>query len=151
VEVDDRYFLRPSSSPSATHRILYCRLPGWKTDRRCVKVDILVPPTLGLPEVLSSVLINGISVMPLFDLLVMKTKGWWDHCTSPRRDFRAKEPADVSDIYALLDCAKDENVSYRVEANRHQDAFMDLARVVSRKFVGAYGRSRQWKRLGFPE
>jgi len=154
VQADDRYFLQPPKSRWATYQILYCRLRGWKTNGRCVKVDILVPPTLELPEVLSSdtVLINGISVMPLFDLLVMKTKGWWDHSTSFRPDFRDKEATDVSDIYALLDHAKDENVSYDYELyeDRHQDGFMDLAHDLSRRFVGVYGRPGQWRRLGFP-
>jgi len=154
VEADDRYFLRPSRFASATHRILYCRLPGWKTDRRCVKVDILVPPTLELPEIISSdvIFINGIWVMPLFDLLVMKTKGWWDHRTSRRPDFLAKESADVSDIDALLGRAKDENISYSDEAEeyRHQDGFMDLARDLSRRFVNVYGGYRRWSNLGFP-
>jgi len=154
AEADDRYFLWPSKFRSATYQILFCRLPGWKADRRCVKVDILVPPTLELPQILSSdiISINYISVMPLFDLLVMKTRGWWDHYNSSRPGSPAKERAEVSDIYALLDCAKGENVSYNDEAYeyRHQDGFMDLARDLSRRFVNVYGGYREWRNLGFP-
>lgn len=76
--MDDRYYLEPSRKRGATHQILYCRLPGWKIDPgRRVKVDILVPPTLGLPDIADTdaVLINNIPVMPIFDLLVMKTQG----------------------------------------------------------------------------
>ena len=108
VVADNRYYLERSRQRGATHKILYCRLPGWKTDpRRRVKVDILVPPTLGLPEIdaADAFVINDIPVMPLFDLLVMKTQGWWDHRTSHRSDFRAKEGDDLSDIFALLDRA----------------------------------------------
>ena len=85
VDEDDRYYLKRSRQRGETHQILYCRLPGWKTDRRRrVKVDILVPPTLGLPEIsdMHAIFINDIPVMPIFDLLVMKTQGWWDHHTS---------------------------------------------------------------------
>ena len=92
---DNRYYLERSRKRGATHQILYCRLPGRKTDpERCVNVDILVPPTLGLPEIpdinghLEVILFGWIPVMPIFDLLVMKTQGWWDHRTSPRSDFR---------------------------------------------------------------
>ena len=97
-------------------------------------------------------LINNIPVMPIFDLLVMKTQGWWDHRNSYRKDFRAKERADVSDIFALLECAKWQNVSYIEEANedRHSWEFMSHARNLANKFVLVYGRTQQWRSLGFP-
>ncbi|KAH9972572.1 hypothetical protein BGW80DRAFT_1172752 [Lactifluus volemus] len=154
VEADSRYYLQRSKKRWATHRILYCRLPGWRTNNRCVKVDILVPPTLELPEIEDSerVHIKDIPVMPIFDLLVMKTKGWFDHCTSDRADFRAKEDADVNDIIALLKRAAFEGVSYdnEVYENRLSEDFMDLAVILVKAFVGDHGRRRQWRALGFP-
>ena len=154
TQADDRYYLEPSRKPGATHQILYCRLPGWTTDGRCVKVDILVPPTLNIPEISSSERdhIDYIPVMPIFDLLVMKTQGWWHHRNSPRADQRDKEDDDVSDIVALLQSAKQENVSYADEANedRHSRKFMKYARTLANRFVRDKGRRRQWKALGFP-
>jgi hypothetical protein len=154
VEADDRYFLQPSRRPGATHHILFCRLPGWHTDARHVKVDILVPPTLGLPEIRSYdvVYIDRIPVMPLFDLLVMKLQGWWDHRVSIRADYRAKESADVNDIDALLHRADAENLSYDDEINayRHHQVFVDNACTHVRRFVSVYGGNRRWRALGFP-
>ena len=155
VEADDRYYLEQSRKRGATHCILYCRLPGWASDEtRRVKVDILVPPTLNLPTIIASEtpLLNNIPVMPIFDLLVMKTQGWRDHRNSYREDFRAKERADVSDIFALLESAKQQKVSYVDEANedRHSLEFMIHARNLVNKFVHVYGRARQWRALGFP-
>ncbi|KAI0251565.1 hypothetical protein BJV78DRAFT_1126071 [Lactifluus subvellereus] len=154
VRADNRYFLEPSRQRGATHRLLYCRLPGWRTDGRRVKVDILVPPTLGLPEIhyMEASRIVDIPVMPIFDLLVMKTQGWWDHRTSERADFRRKESADVSDIFALLERAAEENVSYLDEADeyRHSQEFMDHALILVNRFVRNYGRHRQWRALEFP-
>jgi hypothetical protein len=152
---DRRYYLEQSKKLGATHCILYCRLPGWASDEtRRVKVDILVPPKLNLPMISAdeTFLINNIPVMPIFDLLVMKTQGWWDHRNSYRKDFRAKERADVSDIFALLECAKWQNVSYIEEANedRHSWEFMSHARNLANKFVLVYGRTQQWRSLGFP-
>jgi hypothetical protein len=151
---DDRYFLEASRRLNAAHQILYCRLPGWAMEGRRVKVDILVPPTLGLPEVRSYdvVYFNGTPVMPLFDLLVMKTQGWWDHHTSSRADFRAKVSADVGDIHALLDRADTENLSYDDEADeyRHGQEFMDNALDLIQKFISMYREGRRWRRLGFP-
>ena len=156
VRADDRYYLERSRRREATYNILYCRLAGWTTDEtRRVKIDILVPPSdLNLPEISADERdhINYIPVMPIFDLLVMKTQGWWDHSTSNRADFRAKERADVSDIFALLDRAKQENVSYIDEANedRHPPGFMNHAYGLANEFVNDYGRPGRWRALGFP-
>jgi hypothetical protein len=90
--------------------------------------------------------------MPIFDLLVMKIQGWRDHHDSDRADHRAKERADVSDIFALLERAEQQNVSYIDESNeyRHSQKFMNHARTLVKKFVRVYGRPRQWKALEFP-
>ena len=109
---DNRYYLERSRQRGATHQILYCRLPGWKTDpERCVKIDILVPPTLGLPEIpdinydLETILLGDwIPVMPIFDLLVMKTQGWWDHRTSPRVLVRTSAPRNAPMYPTYLPC-----------------------------------------------
>jgi hypothetical protein len=154
VDEDDRYYLKRSRQRGETHQILYCRLPGWKTDRRRrVKVDILVPPTLGLPEIsdMHAIFINDIPVMPIFDLLVMKTQGWWDHHISHRSDFRAKESNDALDIYALLECAREKGVSYYIEVYeyRHSREFMDRACTLAKRFVRVYGEHWKWRALHF--
>jgi hypothetical protein len=147
VAADDRYLLERSRKIGATHRILYCRLPEFG---RRVKVDILVPPTLGLPEITTIYLINDIRVMPIFDLLIMKTQGWWDHRTSHRADFRAKEWADIFDILALLGRAKTEKVTYDDEVDKHSREFINRARILVDRFVLVHGRHEQWRALQFP-
>ena len=154
VQVDRRYYLQRSGIRGAKYRILYCRLPGWASDKtRRVKVDILVPPTLNLPAISEYERdhIYNIPVMPIFDLLIMKTQGWWHHRESDRRDFRAKEKDDVSYIFALLECAKQENVSYADEANKHRHSrkFMDHAQSLVNKFVPVYGGHQEWRAIGF--
>jgi hypothetical protein len=152
---DERYYLGQSKIPGANYQILYCRLPGWATDKtRRVKVDILVPPSpLNLPAISASerCFIREIPVMPIFDLLVMKTQGWRDHRDSKRRDFRDKELNDVSDIIALLKRARYEKVSYLDEADksRHSQEFISRARTLVNRFVRARGRIRQWRAIGF--
>jgi hypothetical protein len=119
-----------------------------------MKVDILVPPTLGLPEIRvgNIVYMDRIPVMPLFDLLIMKTQGWWDHRNSPRAAFRAKESADVADIYALLGRADTENLSYddEVDLARHEEKFIDNALCLVQRFALVNRAHRRWRRLGFP-
>jgi hypothetical protein len=151
VDADNRYYLRPSKKPGANYKVLYCRLPGYKTDGRRVKVDIMIPlrPRLWIPRVLweDTWLINDIPVMPLFDLLVMKMQGWRDHRAS-RRD--AKMKADVTDIRALLVQASREGISYREEYRRHTRGFMARARKLSLGFVEACGERTKFQELGFP-
>ena len=117
-------------------------------------MDILVPPTLKLPIIIEEdiVVINNIPVMPLFDLLVMKTQGWWGHRNSPRDDFREKVDDDVSDIFALLKRARKENISYDDEADeeRHTREFMSHARALANRFVNVYGMPQKWRVLDFP-
>jgi len=154
VNADDRYFLKPSRRRTATYKILICRLPGWRAHGRCVKVDILVPGTMGLPEISSSEtpVINRVPVMPLFDLLIMKTQGWWDHRVSPRKDFHEKEDADVDDVDALLDRAIQEDISYKYErgVDRHTAEFLERAIVLARRFVRKHGRRGKWRAIEFP-
>jgi hypothetical protein len=117
-----------------------CRLPGWRRYMRCVQVDILTPGgDLDLPEIPASATaeIENIPVMPLFDLLVTKTQGWWNHRVSLRKDFRAKVDADIGDVDALLDHAKEEGIDYEDERaiSRHTYEFMEEALLLARRFI----------------
>ena len=156
IEVaDHRYFRERSGLPEATYNILYCRLPGWKNDHgRRVKIDVLVPPTIGLPNIMYSeaILIKGIPVMPIFDLLAMKAVGWWERRNSDRKDFNAKAKNDVRDILALLERAKKEGVLYVNEANeyRHTSEFMGRARTLLDSFVSLHGGGQQWRAIKSP-
>ena len=154
VNADRRYFLKPSRRRKATYKILKCRLPGWHAYRRCVKVDILTSGTINLPPILASDTpqINNIPGMPLFDLLIMKTQGWWHHRISPRKDFQAKVKADVVHADALLDRADEEGVEYEDEhaAFRHTYEFMEWALVLAHRFVRRHRRRGKWRVIGFP-
>ena len=139
-----------------------CRLPGWRTYDRCVKVDILTSGTMifpeggtvGLPEILEfdTFQIDDIPVMPLFDLLVMKTQGWWHHSISSRGDYQAKVDLDVVDIDALLDRAKEEGVDYDDESEvfRHSSEFMEWALELADLFVQRHRGRGKWRAIGFP-
>jgi hypothetical protein len=156
IEVADRrYFREQSAQREATYHILYCRLPGWSTDPgRRVKIDILVPPTIGLPNITAAqaIRIKGIPVMPIFDLLVMRTVGWWVRSNSDRKDFNAKVKNDVREILALLERATKEGVWYDNEANkyRHTLEFMCRARTLLNYFVYFHGGDQQWTAIQFP-
>ena len=154
VNADRRCFLKRSRHRNATCKILMCRLPSWHTYRRCVKIDRLTSDTINFPPIFASNTphINNIPVMPLFDLLVMKTQGWWHHCISPRKDFQATVKADVVDVDALLDYAAEEGVEYEDERAvcRHTCEFMEWALVLTRRFVRKHRQWGKWRAIGFP-
>ena len=131
-----------------------CRLPGWHAYHRCVKVDILTLGTINLPAILASDTpqIDNLPVMLLFDLLVMKTQGWWHYHISPRKDFQAKVKADVVDVDALLDRAEEDGVEYEDERAvcRHTCEFVEWALVLARRFVRRRHRRGKWRAIGFP-
>jgi len=153
--VDGRYILVESRKRRADYCKLYCCLPGFNTDpERRVKVDILVPPKLKLPNITKTdvVRFGDLPVMPLFDLLVMKTQGWWDHLNSRRPDFQAKLVDDVPDVLALLRRARVEGVSFVDEADesRHSEEFMSHALALVNRFANAHGWNRHWRALELP-
>jgi hypothetical protein len=158
VKANDRYYLVRSRKRGATYRILYRRLLvirpilGVESKCSCHTHSRTQPPRESEIDESDVVLIDDILAMPIFDLLVMKTQGWWDHRTSDRASFRAKESDDVSDILALSKCAKKERVSYDDEADeeRHSEEFMEHARILAKTFVRIYGKHRRWQALEFP-
>jgi hypothetical protein len=134
--------------------VLFCRLRGWKSDWRRVKVDILLPviPRLRIPRVLSrdTYVFDGITVTPLFDLLVIKMQGWKDHRASRHQHFRAKVEADISDIRALLDQGLVQEMSYQDEKRHHTWYFMARARRLALGFIEMCGERTKFQALGFP-
>lgn len=134
--------------------MLFCRLPGWRRERRHVKVDILLSlkAKLWIPRVLSPDThhFKGIPVTPLFDLLVIKISGWKTHRASRRADFLAKEGADISDVRALLDQALVERVSYQDEKRHYGRSFMNRALRLALSFVEICGDRPKFQALGFP-
>lgn len=143
--------LRPSRKRGATYKILYHR-SGWTT----LKVDVLIPGILNIPDIpLARVrLIDGLPVMPLLPLLLLKLQAWWHHRTSDRIDYRGKQYTDVRDIRELLPIAARRGEhkrdagwlpsSFLSDAERHVELFVALAE-------GLYGDNveRDWQAIGF--
>lgn len=154
MDADSRYYLRPSRLPEATYKLLFCRLPGWRSSWRHVKVDILLPvlPRLWIPRVLShdTYIFGGITVSPLFDLLVIKMQGYRHHRASRRLDFLAKVEADISDIRALLDQGLVQRMSYHDEKRHHTRGFMARAHRLALGFIEMCGMRAKFQALGFP-
>ncbi|KAI0325837.1 hypothetical protein GY45DRAFT_1329788 [Cubamyces sp. BRFM 1775] len=115
VEEDSDFYLVPSRNPRASYSVLWCRLRSSGRRRRKCKVDILVPPTLNIPNVPGRriKIISDLPVMPLIPLLLLKLQGWYDHRESHREDMQEKQYVDVDDISELLQIAIDRGQDVR--------------------------------------
>ena len=89
TRANPRFYLVDSRDPHATHRVLWYRLGGPNSTRRC-KVDVLVPGLLSIPRIDSSDFLYpenqpAIMLMPFTTLLILKLRGWWDHLNDEAR------------------------------------------------------------------
>lgn len=117
------------------------------------KVDILVPGTMDLPDIHQDyvVKINKFPCAPLHLLLFHKLKGWSDRRHSPRRDQRAKTPADARDIGDLLRIAN----RTRLNVGKGRAYITDPFRRASYRRLKKFSRAhpeyvKLWMGLGLP-
>lgn len=153
---NDRFFLVDSRDPNADYRVLYYRLGGPDSRRRC-KVDILVPGLLSIPYVPQDEFIYAdnqprVPLMPLMTLLVLKLRGWWDHLNDDRRPWmREKVVQDEEDIEEMLEMAVNEGDSVWDGDREWWDAdFVRDALDWIAEYVEAWPETEQdWAYLGF--
>ncbi|KAJ3536286.1 hypothetical protein NM688_g6859 [Phlebia brevispora] len=146
------FYLRPAKTPGATYKVLFAKLsPGDFRYRSC-KVDILVPGILNIPSVPSHHIlrIDGLPVMPLIALLLLKLQGWEDHRTSSRWDMQQKQYVDVRDINQLLQIAVGRGENVRNATWLPQD-FITTGQERLNRFLSVLrpASSQSWKTIGF--
>ncbi len=153
VLVRDRgsgFYTRAPRTFGATYRVLFCTLPG---SRRSCKVDILIPGILELPYVSPGrfVHVDGMALMPIIPLLMLKLKAWDDHRVSGRIDFRQKQYVDIRDINSLLQIAVDRGASLNVDSTYLSLDFVQAAKDRLTKFLEVVRNTRvqSWKQIGF--
>ena len=144
------FYTRAPRTIGATYQVLFCTLTG---SRRSCKVDILIPGILELPHISPRkfVHVDGIPLMPIIPLLILKLKGWDDHRLSGRTDFRLKQYVDIRDINALLQIAVDAGVSMHVDAVGLPSEFVRNAQDRLKKFfeIVRHTKVQSWGRIGF--
>jgi hypothetical protein len=134
----------------ATYKVLWYHII--ETDS-CLKVDILLPGVLDIPDVpLSNIDRNNSSLLPcapLSHLLLLKLQGWIHHGESALQRDRRKQPQDVRDVNGLLAIAVRRSLKPREEPYLPQ-TFIRRAENRVEKYVDAYPASRaSWIALGF--
>ncbi|KAH9835002.1 uncharacterized protein C8Q71DRAFT_812587 [Rhodofomes roseus] len=156
-EANPSFYLIDSKDPTATYKVLWCKLARitGEAERRC-KVDILIPgvvTTLNIPPVPPEHIQtrDGIPVLPIISLLLLKLQGWDDHRNSPEGRMRAKQGLDVRDVRELLTIAR------RTRAHLRSDNMMWLPYEHIRKaqdrvfqFTMHFPKTEQlWEHVGF--
>ncbi|GJE93054.1 hypothetical protein PsYK624_092130 [Phanerochaete sordida] len=147
------FYLRPSKKPGETYKILYHRLqPTVLYDRRSCKVDILVPGIMNIPMVSREriVMRQGLPVLPLLVLLLLKLQGWSDHRASTRSDMQQKQYVDIRDINQLVAIAA-RSGEHLSQASWVPEALLDQGHQHLSLFLRIVrpAETQHWLNLGF--
>lgn len=110
-------------------------------------MDILVPgsaTTLNLPHIPPSevVQINGVAVVSLSALLLLKLKGWDDHRNSERVDYQMKARVDAYDLSEMLQLAVAARASVHDVMGWLDEVFLEK----SAERVGEFNKEFGWLR-----
>ncbi|PFH48737.1 hypothetical protein AMATHDRAFT_5538 [Amanita thiersii Skay4041] len=151
AERNDRFIRSPSENPWMSHHLLHYAVSFQIPSIFC-KVDILIPGKLDIPEMDESrreyPFQYNIPVIPFLPLLLLKLRGWVDHCNSRRDDFQAKIPHDVGDIKCLLN-----NLNDNDHLRNHRWLPSSLIRNSARRiraFIQEFpDTAASWRSIGF--
>ncbi|KAF5380178.1 hypothetical protein D9615_006211 [Tricholomella constricta] len=160
---NDKFYLVPSTNPRNTYQVLWFSLPsprgrgcGRGRQGRSCKVDILIPGLLSIPNIPPRRIVyvepfDGIPVVPLLALLLLKLRGWTDHMEDRRRRMREKVEVDEEDIDELLQLAVEEyDGVHRNKARWMPRWFVREAKERVERYVEAWPDSADfWSELGF--
>jgi len=150
LEGHENFFLVPSTNPRNTYQVLWYSLLSKKSSRAC-KVDILAPGTLEIPQIPISrtvTIVDQIPLVPFVVLLLLKLKGWEDHCNHHRQDMINKQHVDVQDIDELLGMIAEGD---RLRNERWlPKGFVRRSRNRVRQYVNYFSYSADgWRMIGF--
>lgn len=146
------FYTRAPRTYGATYRVLFCTLPG---DKRSCKVDVVIQGTMEIPLIPSSrfTYAQGLPIMPIIPLLILKLKGWDDHRLSGRTDFRQKQYVDVGDINMLLQIAVQEGENLGTDRAHLPNDFVLKGNERLSKFIEIVRPGRtsieSWHTIGF--
>ena len=150
VRLNPRFYTVASRNPKATYRVLWYHLI--ETDS-CLKVDLLVPGTLDIPEVPLSEIdytnIYELPCAPMSHLLLLKLQGWIHHGEALAIQYRRKLPQDEEDINGMLKIARRKGLKPRTETYLPQ-SFLSVAEARVKEYVMSCPNSKEdWAALGF--
>ncbi|KZT63091.1 hypothetical protein DAEQUDRAFT_238435 [Daedalea quercina L-15889] len=122
TEANPLFYLVDAKDPAATYKVLWYKLPRitGEAERRC-KVDILIPgpvTNLNIPLVPLAYIQtrDGIPVLPVLPLLLLKLQGWDDHRNHSEGRMRAKQGLDVRDVRELLAIVRRAGIQLRSDS-----------------------------------
>ncbi|KAF5332871.1 hypothetical protein D9611_005376 [Ephemerocybe angulata] len=147
------FYLTLPKDPAAEYRILWFRQhylgPG-------CKVDLLVPGTMHLPNLLpsSAVWIEKVPLVPFSLLLLHKLQGWDDHRLAEEAHKKRKQPQDAADIKRMLGLEVHVGQLERERPWSDRGLFSEEFEELTRRRVGDYCTAvpkhvKRWRELGF--
>ena len=119
-----------------------------------VKVDILVPGTMDLPELDPSMIDfkndRQLPTAPLSLVLLHKLRGWFERVHSPKPYYYQRHPQDVNDVALLLPIAARDGVQITDPVLPRK--LVNKARRWVNQYVTMYPQrdtTSHWKKIGF--
>ncbi|KAF6753225.1 hypothetical protein DFP72DRAFT_1046702 [Ephemerocybe angulata] len=147
------FYLTLPKDPAAEYRILWFRQhylgPG-------CKVDLLVPGTMHLPNLVpsSAVWIEKVPLVPFSLLLLHKLQGWDDHRLAEEAHKKRKQPQDAADIKRMLGLEAHVGQLEKEQPWSDRGLFSEEFEELTRRRVGDYCAAvpkhvKRWRELGF--
>ena len=146
------FYLHAARTPGATYKVLFARLRPLLSMKRFCKVDVLIPGVLNIPHIdnFRILRIDGLPVMPLLPLLLLKLQGWSDHRASTRLDMQQKQYVDIRDINQLLQIVVEKKEDVRRATWLPQTFVAAGQEMLSRYLAIVRPASMQlWQNIGF--
>ncbi|GJE93051.1 hypothetical protein PsYK624_092100 [Phanerochaete sordida] len=144
-----RFYSVPAKTIGATYRVLWYRVSEYYRYRSC-KVDILQPGIMNIPSIPSEhiISIDGLPVMPLIPLIILKLQAWEDHRDATKSYLNSKQHTDAADLARLLPIAIRRGDNVRRESWLPQ-TFVEAARRRLKRYLGHFpAQAQEWKQIG---
>jgi hypothetical protein len=152
VAYNSNFYVVPSRDPNATYKVLWYRFPSTGSS---VKVDILLPGVMDIPNIATSRIDYGASggrelpVAPLSLVFLLKLQAWSQHRASSISRFYQKQYTDHSDITHLLPVLAMKGIKPNEESYL-PTSFRDEAVRRVREYTRQYPESiSNWRNIGY--
>lgn len=146
VDADPSFYTVAAKTPGTTHCVLWYR---FSLHRNC-EVNIILSNAMAIPSVPSHhiELVEGLPVMPLAGVLLLKLQAWQDHCDSAQEYANLKQHVDAADIRQMLRAA----LTCRMRPAK-EDWLPDMIVTAGRERVALFLVSHadtapEWRKLG---
>jgi hypothetical protein len=163
---DSSFFLVNSKKPGATYKILHYRPTSSRSlysssyystsTYGAIKVDILLPGIMSIPNISASLIdttnSRHLPAAPLSLTLLLKLQAWSQHRAAPEYHFSKEQYKDSGDLDQLVPIAERKRLQIRRDGQDLPISFVDEAQARVKEYLQVYPNSPSrsgWVAMGF--